>query len=233
MDEEIKAVGRPSRPETIAALVHYYRAEVTRSLAWRERLDRTTNWAVGSVAAFLGFAFSHPEIHHSLFFFALAIVYTLLLVEARRYRFFDAYEYRVRLMNQYFFYGLLTDTFDMAKDSFWVAELASDLRHPQYKVGFIYALGRRFKANYVYLFAIVLAAWLLKIKIHPTTARSWFDYLNQAALGEIPGWVTFLFILLFVGHAAVLQYIGSKPLGGRDLLAAAPREEEETRPEHD
>jgi uncharacterized membrane protein len=161
---------------------------------------------------------------HQLLWFA----YTILFVEARRYRFFDAYEYRVRLMNQYFFYGLLTGTFDLEKDSFWVAELASDLRHPQYKVDFIYALGRRLKANYVYLFGILLAAWLLKIKIHPATARSWSDYLDQAALGEISGWVTFLFILLFVGHAVVLLYIGNKPLGGRDLLSAAPRSEEET-----
>ncbi|HEY6871250.1 MAG TPA: DUF2270 domain-containing protein [Geobacteraceae bacterium] len=232
MEEESRATGKLTRPETITSLVHYYRAEVTRSLAWRERLDRTTNWAVGSVAAFLGFAFSHPEIHHSLFFFALAIVYTLLFVEARRYRFFDAYEYRVRLMHQYFFYGLLTGTLDLAEDSYWVAELASDLRYPQYKVGFLYALGRRFKANYVYLFGILLAAWLLKIKVHPSTARSWFDYLDQAALGQIPGWVTLLFILLFVGHAAVLFYIGSKPLGGRDLLSSAPDKEKETRPEH-
>ncbi|MEJ2525797.1 MAG: DUF2270 domain-containing protein, partial [Desulfuromonadales bacterium] len=53
-----------SRSEEITALAHYYRAEVQRSLAWRERLDRTTNWAVGATAAFLGFGFSHPEINH-------------------------------------------------------------------------------------------------------------------------------------------------------------------------
>ncbi|HTG81872.1 MAG TPA: DUF2270 domain-containing protein, partial [Geobacteraceae bacterium] len=52
-----------TRSETITALAHYYRGEVSRSLMWRERLDRTTNWAVGATAAFLGFAFSHPEIN--------------------------------------------------------------------------------------------------------------------------------------------------------------------------
>ncbi len=55
--------------------------------------------AAGSAAAFLGFSFSHPEIHHSLFLFGLATVYTLLLVEARRYRFFDAYEYSPRSLS--------------------------------------------------------------------------------------------------------------------------------------
>jgi uncharacterized membrane protein len=44
-----------SRSEMLTALTHYYRAEVSRSLAWRERLDRTTSWALGATAAFLGF----------------------------------------------------------------------------------------------------------------------------------------------------------------------------------
>ncbi len=231
MDPEIASFDKLTRSEKITALVHYYRAEVTRSLMWRERLDRTTNWAVGSAAAFLGFSFSHPEIHQGIFFFGLAIVYTLLFVEARRYRFYDAYEYRVRLMNQYFFYGILTGRSETEEGAFWVAELASDLRHPQYKMDFLYALGRRFKANYVYLFAILLAAWLLKIKLHPVPVHSWPDYLNQAAIGGLPGWATLLFILLFVGHAVALMHIGSKPLGGRDIISA-PHGEKEDRPEH-
>jgi uncharacterized membrane protein len=221
-----------TRTETITSLVHYYRAEVTRSLMWRERLDRTTNWAVGSAAAFLGFAFSHPEIHHSLFFFGLAILYTLLFVEARRYRFFDAYEYRVRLLHQYYFYGVLTGKVDLKEDAFWVAELASDLRYPQYKMNFVYALGRRLMANYIYLFAILLAAWLLKIKLHPAPVHTWRQYIDQAAIGGVSGWATLLFILLFVVHAAVLARIGSKPRGGRDLFSTGPGSEEEFRPGH-
>jgi len=220
-----------TRSETITALAHYYRGEVSRSLMWRERLDRTTNWAVGATAAFLGFAFSHPEINHGIFFFAVATIYTLLLVEARRYRFFDAYEYRVRLLHQYFFYGVLTGAPDLSEDSFWVAELASDLRYPQYKMSSIYALGRRLKANYVYLFTILLAAWLYKIQLHPLPARTWEQFLDQASLFGLPGWSTLTFIILFVAHAAVLLHIGCKPLGGRDIFASGQYGGEE-RPDH-
>ena len=39
-----------SSAELVTALSHYYRAEVQRSLAWRDRLDRTTNWAVAGTA---------------------------------------------------------------------------------------------------------------------------------------------------------------------------------------
>jgi len=229
MDPNIPSTEKLTRGEAITALVHYYRAEVTRSLAWRERLDRTTNWAVGAAAAFLGFAFTHPEINHSLFLFAFAIVYTLLYVESRRYRYYDAYEYRVKLLNQYFIYGVLTGKLELGKGSFWVAELASDLRYPQYKMDFRYALGRRLKASYVYLFTILLAGWLLKIKLHPVSARTWQQYLDQASLAGLPGWITLLMFLMFIAHAAVLMYIAGKPLGGREIFQAVARKEGEDR----
>ena len=208
-----------TRSELLSVLVHYYRAEVTRSLAWRERLDRTTNWAVGAAAAFIGFSFVHSEIHHGICLFAFAILYTLLYVEARRYRFYDAYEYRVRLLHQYFIYGVLNGRLDMEEGSFWVAELASDLRYPQYKMDFRYAIAQRFKANYVYLFAILLACWLLKIELHPQQAHSFTQYLDQASLGWLPGWSILLFIAIFVLHGVWLMRIAARPQGGGDIIS--------------
>jgi len=213
-----------SRSEVIMTLVHYYRAEAQRSLAWRERLDRTTNWAVGATAAFLGFGFSHPEFPHPFFLFGLAILYTLLLVEARRFRFYDAYEYRVRLLHQNFIYhvvadGSLTEDPGFERDGiYWRAELASDLRYPQYKMSISYALGRRIAANYIYLFTILIAGWLMKIKLHPRPVDDWAAYLQQAAIGQIPGWVTFTFMLAFIVHLLVLLFGGLKQRGGRDVL---------------
>jgi uncharacterized membrane protein len=207
-----------SHAETITALVHYYRAEAQRSLAWRERLDRTTNWAVGTTAAFLGFGFSHPEIPHAFFLFGLGMAYILLIVEARRYRYFDAYEYRVRLLHQNFIYGVLTGRLDLEPSSFWLAELASDLRFPQYKMGKRYAIGQRISANYVYLFGILLAGWLLKIELHPQPAQSWSGYLDQAAIGGLSGWFVLIFILLFAVHLGVLMRVGRHETGGRDVL---------------
>jgi uncharacterized membrane protein len=214
--------GQPlSRGELITALMHYYRAEAQRSLSWRERLDRTTNWAVGATAAFLGFGFSHPEFTHTFFIFGLAIIYILLFVESRRYRFYDAYEYRVRLLHQNLIYRIVSEgRMDFESDIFWRAELASDLRYPQYKMGLSDAIGRRLYANYVYLFAILLAGWLLKIKVHPEAATSWRQYLDQAAIGTFPGALTLAFIFLFAAHLVFLVRIGRRRRGGRDFLYA-------------
>jgi uncharacterized membrane protein len=207
-----------SRGESITALVHYYRAESIRSLAWRERLDRTTNWAVATTAAFLGFVFSHPEITHAAFVFGLAMVYILLFVEARRFRFYDAYEYRVRLLHQNFIAGLLQGRLDQGPRAAWRQALADDLLHPQYKIGRLQAIGQRIHANYIYLFGVLLAGWLLKIKLHPQTARSLRQFLDQADIGGLPGWLTLLIMAVFAGHLLVLRHLGRRSRGGRDLI---------------
>jgi len=213
-----------SRSETITALAHYYRAEVQRSLAWRERLDRTTNWAVATTAALFSLGFSHPELPHAFFAFGLAIVYMLLFIESRRYRFFDAYEYRVRLMNQNFIYNILAhgvlaeDPDGQEDEAFWRAELASDLRYPQYKMDLRYAMGRRLNANYMYLMVILFAAWMAKIQLHPVQATSWTEFFEHAAVGPIPAWGTFGLMLLFALHLYRLSRLGRRTLGGRDLF---------------
>ena len=212
-----------SRTEQVTALSHYYRAEVQRSLAWRERLDRTTNWAVGATAGFLGFSFAHHELHHIIYLFGLAIVYVLLFVESRRFRYYDAYEYRVRLLNHHFIYGVLAersipDELGFDETTFWRAELASDLRYPEYKMSRATALGRRIYANYGYLFVILVAGWLLKIHLHPVPTSTWQEYYRQAAIGFIPGWLTFLFMAGFVGHLYLLMRLGRRSRIGQDQL---------------
>lgn len=213
-----------TRTETVTAVIHYYRAESARALAWRERLDRTTNWAVGATAAFLGFAFSHPEITHAAFFFGLAMVYILLFVEARRFRFYDAYEYRVRLLHQEFVANLLKGRLDFSPGAEWRTDLADDLLHPRYKMDLTQAIGQRIHSNYIYLFGVLLAGWLLKIKLHPQVARSWRQFVEQAAIGEVNGWLTLVFVAAFAAHLLYLRHFGRKAKGGRDLVFPKKRD---------
>ncbi len=212
-----------TRSESITILVHYYRAEVQRSLAWRERLDRTTNWAVASTAAFLGFGFSHPEIPHLFFLFGLTILYLLLFIEARRFRFYDAYEYRVRLMNQNMIYSVLSQgTLPVdplgEEGIFWRAELASDLRFPQYKMSLVDAINKRLRANYIYLFLVMTAGWVLKLASHPQSVENWQDFLTHARVGPIPGELTLLFLLAFLLHLFYLARRIGHPSGGREII---------------
>ena len=89
--------------EATNAMIHYYRAEMGRMNAWRSRLDLTSNWAITVVAAMLSVSLSTPTAHHGVLVFAMVLVLLLLVIEARRYRFFDVYRNRVRRMERNYF----------------------------------------------------------------------------------------------------------------------------------
>src|SRR3954470_21711288 len=69
---------RPPRPllpttstECVNIRAHDHRAEVARMAGWRDRIDRTTNWAIPVVGAMLSVSLSTPTAHHGVVLFAL------------------------------------------------------------------------------------------------------------------------------------------------------------------
>src|SRR5262245_15076470 len=96
--------GYQMRPaEFNTAMVHFYRGEVQRSNAWRQRLDTTTNWAVVATGAAISFALSNPMNHYGVIILNTLLVTLFLWIEARRYRYYELWAYRVRLMETDFF----------------------------------------------------------------------------------------------------------------------------------
>ncbi len=92
---------------------HFYRGEMGRIMVWRQRLDVTTNWAITSSTAIITIAFSTREVPHIIFFFNLAIVWVLLWIEARRYRFYDAFRARVRMLEAHFLVPMVMENREM------------------------------------------------------------------------------------------------------------------------
>ena len=179
--------------EAINSLAHYHRAEIGRMAGWRDRIDRTTNWAITVVAAMLSVSLSAPSAHHGVLLFAMLIVLLLLTTEARRYRFFDVYRARVRLIERNHFARL----FDPAApyDPDWPRLLAADLRAPRFLLTRRAAMSRRLRRNYGWMFVILLLAWMLKISstklqqegVDFEFAHSLGEVAGNAALGVIPG----------------------------------------------
>ena len=193
--------GLPATPgETTTAMVHYYRAEMARMTSWRDRLDRTTNWAITVVAALLSVSLSTPTAHHGVLLFALLLVSLLLYVEGRRYRFYDVYRMRVRQFERHYFAQSFAAQAPEKGTAPWLDALASDLRHPKFRIAFSTALIRRLRRNYIWLYMILLLGWLLKITSPKLTAAvpeqnmssSLLSMLDNATLGLIPGWAVVL-----------------------------------------
>src|SRR5580765_6139818 len=144
---------------------HFYRGELGRIMVWRQRLDMTTNWAITSSTAIITIAFSTRDVPHIIFFFNLAIVAMLLWIEARRYRFYDAFRARVRMLEAHFLVPIVANNTAMLHGE-WQKLVCEDLLLPSFKISRFEAIGRRLKRNYSFIFYIILVAWLTKIFLH-------------------------------------------------------------------
>ena len=91
-----------SRAEYISALVHFYRGELHRATLWRLRLDNTTNWSILSVMGLVTFSLGDPSHSHVGILAGMVLVLTFLGIEARRFRFFDVWRSRTRMLEENF-----------------------------------------------------------------------------------------------------------------------------------
>jgi uncharacterized membrane protein len=202
-----------TRVEYITVMVHFYRAEVARSSAWRQRLDATTNWAVLTTAGVLSFTFGSPEASPILLLLTNLIVLAYLVIEARRFRYFAVYRARVRMIEENFLMPILTRSLESPMSK-WGDLLARDLDKPKYKTTFGQAFGFRLRRNYVFLFMMILGGWLVKIMIHPATTTSWRELWERTAIGRIPPGSMVVLMAVFYGGLLAASRFGRSVGGG-------------------
>jgi uncharacterized membrane protein len=194
-----------SSAEFVNSLSHYYRAEMSRMMSWRDRLDRTTNWAITGVGAMLSVSLSSAESHHGVMLFAMLLVFLLLQIESRRYRFFHVYRSRVRLIERHY-YARIFGPREVIDPAHWMSQLGDDLRLPRFSMSHGEATARRLRRNYIWLFLILLLAWLLKTttvlqpgQFEAARVQSTGELFKNAAIGYIPGWLVSGLVLSFYG----------------------------------
>ena len=201
-------------PGYVNAMSHFYRGELGRIMVWRQRLDMTTNWAITSSTAIITIAFSTRAVPHIIFFFNLAIVAVLLWIEARRYRFYDAFRARVRMLEAHFLVPMVMENRELLQGE-WKKLVCEDLILPCFKISKLEAIGRRLKRNYVFIFILILVAWITKIFIHAPRAMDGFpDFYRALRVGHIPSWLVALVMLgTFISSIGIAVYVGKKSSG--------------------
>lgn len=190
------------------AMVHFYRGEVQRSNVWRGRLDTTTNWAVITTGATLSFVFSSPSNPHFAIPINTILVCIFLFMEARRYRYYEVWANRVRVLETGYFAPMLSSR-TIPPDKEWAEHISADLISPHFNISEWEAVGRRLRANYLSLFLLLALSWSLKVYIHPTPASTFFEFVDRAQVGLAPGWLVMLagaflqFVLFFVAFSTL------------------------------
>ncbi len=176
----------------VNAMIHFYRGELGRIMVWRQRLDVTTTWAITSTTSIITVAFSFQTVPHIVFLFNLAFVWILLWIEARRYRFYDAFRGRVRMLESHFLVPMISQSDNLLAGE-WRRLVCEDLILPSFKIGKLEAVGRRLKRNYVFIFAIIMVAWTLKVFVHsPIPIDSIYAFYRALAVQALPPWIAFI-----------------------------------------
>jgi uncharacterized membrane protein len=187
----------------LTALAHLYRGEVYRSTLWRTRLDQTTNWAVVTTGIALSLTFAGPEASPLPLILLGLLVAVFLLFEARRYRYFNVWRARCRLIETDVYAPMLRGK-GVTMDGKWNTLLADDYAQPHFHISYARSIGRRLRKNYAYILAVQGAAYFGKLAIHPVGVTSIAEFLDRAAIGPLPGWFVLLAGMVFHGSWVVL-----------------------------
>ncbi|MFT7618310.1 MAG: putative membrane protein [Planctomycetota bacterium] len=210
-----------TRAEYISAMVHLYRGEQHRAQVWRTRLDTTTNWAVISMGALLSFAFTNQEKSGDIVLvLGMYMIFTMLVFESRRFRFYDVWRHRVRRVEENFYVPILRRDLTSPVEN-WGFFVAEDLLNPSYKISFLMAMKARLVNNYLPLFGVLFAAWGFRF-FRPVNASDaiiaeavpdWIQVVGVAAL-----YLFIAYVMIFVRRAAKAEdiYFGSRSVDSID-----------------
>jgi uncharacterized membrane protein len=118
----------------IGAIAHLYRGEMYRSKIWRTRLDATTNWAVVTTGIAMSVTFSAADATPLPIVLVSFLVAVFWVLEARRYRLYDIWRTRVRVLEANF-YGPLLRGQGARTDQPWSQVLADDYTGVYFHIG--------------------------------------------------------------------------------------------------
>jgi len=202
-------------------MVHLFRAEVSRANVWRQRLDTTTNWAVITTGAVISLAFTQENVSHLVILLNLLLLTIFLVTEARRYRYYELWSSRVRMMEIDFFAAMLVPPFKPSPD--WAEGIAESLLRPEFPISELEALGRRLRRNYLWIYLVIGIAWFAKLSLFPEPIQSLYEIFQRAEIGGLSGrWiilvVTIFYALLFL---MTFMTIGLRHASGEVLTSYA------------
>jgi uncharacterized membrane protein len=208
----------------IGAIAHLYRGEMYRSKIWRTRLDTTTNWAVVTTGIALSVTFSSREASPLPIVLVSLLLAVFLIFEGRRYRYFDIWRTRVRVLENSF-YGPILRGEGMQTDNRWNEVLADDYTGLYFHISLMEAMGRRLRRNYSWIFGIQIISYWSKLAIHPTPISTLEELWARTAIGPLHGQAV---LLIGAVWYLALIFLGVATLRGQKAVGRArPRPESE------
>lgn len=194
-----------TRSEYVAAMVHFYRGELQRTLEWRKRMDTTTHWALISTVGILTFSFSYPAYGQETLITGMYANLMFLVHESRRFRFFDMWRSRLRMIEENFYGPILRRDLHSPIEQ-WGQRVAADLLHPKFKITRLQAMRARLRRNYSYLFAFLFLAWIGRAIVLPKPSGEPL-LPSLFAMGVVPWWIPVGLVALLYTFLVLLMVL--------------------------
>lgn len=196
-----------------STMAQLYRGELGRSDKWRTRLDTTTNWALTTTAAVISFGFANPSSPHVTFLVGIWMVISFLLIEARRYRYYDLWNRRVRLLEDGYWAPILRHE---PVDPDALRELAAEMSRPQIHLSLFSAISTRLNRAYGPILIVLLLSWFVKVYSHPVPPGSFHEFVDRAHVGPLSGSVIMGVVAgvsLLAAYLFISSFFVRAPLG--------------------
>jgi uncharacterized membrane protein len=123
------------------------------------------------------------------------LVTLCLFMESRRYRYFDLWNYRIRLIETNFYGSILAGIRQPMPD--WEMRLAQNLMQPTFPMSKLEAIGHRLRRNYLWIFLVLQLAWVAKLLLMSGDLLTPGELLRRATMGVVPGSAVVMMVLLF------------------------------------
>ena len=170
-------------PLSDASMAQLFRGELSRSDTWRSRLDNTTNWSMTTTAAVVSFGFS-GNAEPVVFLVGIGMVLSFLFIEARRYRYYDLWMRRVRLLEDGYWVPMLRRE-PVDPDS--LRELAVEMERPQIQLSLFSAISTRLNRAYGPILIVLMMSWFVKVYSLSQPPVSFRTFVERAHVGPVPG----------------------------------------------
>jgi uncharacterized membrane protein len=141
------------------------------------------------------------------------MVITFLLIEARRYRYYDLWNRRVRLLEDGWWAPMLRRE---PVDPDALRELAVEMSRPQLQLSLFSAISTRLNRAYGPILIVLLLSWFVKVYSHPRPPSTFGEFVERAHIGPVPGSLVMMLLSLLSLLAAYLfisSYFVRAPLG--------------------
>jgi len=176
-------------------IYHYYRAEVYRETNWRNRLDTTTNWSIVVTGAIVSFSFTNSATPHSVILVNYLLVWFFLYIEARRFRYYWLLRERTRIIEKQLLTQIFLGKSGKQDANKWKEKLAKSFQNLSVPMSRMESIAWRFRRNYFFLFPLIFISWMAKVQLNPNPAQTLAEFLNNARVWFIPGYLIFVIFL--------------------------------------